>query len=125
MQFAKSAVTLASSLALLSLPAMAGDCGALAKLALPATTITIAEPLPAGSFTPPSAQRPIDNLPQFCRIAGTIKPSSDSMIQFETWMPIEGWNGKFQGIGNGGFAGIDQLRRVGRCGAQRIRGGIH
>jgi feruloyl esterase len=38
-------------------------------------------------------------------VAGGIKPSSDSDIQFEVWMPAAGWNGKFQGIGNGGFAG--------------------
>ena len=34
-----------------------------------------------------------------------IKPTSDSEIKFEVWMPSAGWNGKFQGIGNGGFAG--------------------
>jgi len=45
------------------------------------------------------------NLPAFCRVAGVIKPSSDSVIQFEVWMPSSGWNGRFQGVGNGGFAG--------------------
>jgi len=34
-----------------------------------------------------------------------IKPSDDSDIQLEVWMPSSGWNGKFQGAGNGGFAG--------------------
>src|SRR5262249_53463193 len=37
--------------------------------------------------------------------AGSIHPSSDSNIRFEVWMPSAGWNGKFQGVGNGGFAG--------------------
>jgi feruloyl esterase len=38
-------------------------------------------------------------------VAGVIKPTSDSEIKFEVWMPTANWNGKFQGIGNGGFAG--------------------
>ena len=92
------------SLALIAVPAMAGDCEGLAKLALPATTIAIAQPVAAGSFTPPAGAA-INNLPEFCRVAGVIKPSNDSAIQFEAWMPLAGWNGKFQGIGNGGFAG--------------------
>ena len=37
---------------------------------------------------------------------GTIRPSADSDIKFEVWLPPEGsWNGKYQGVGNGGFAG--------------------
>ena len=42
----------------------------------------------------------------FCRVQGMIKPSADSDIKFEVWLPPEGsWNGKYQGVGNGGFAG--------------------
>ncbi len=82
----------------------AASCESLAKLTLPNTTINLAEALPAGSFTPPIG-RPIPGLPAFCRVAGAIKPSSDSNIQFEVWMPSSGWNGKFQGVGNGGYAG--------------------
>ncbi|MCL4402767.1 MAG: tannase/feruloyl esterase family alpha/beta hydrolase [Acidobacteria bacterium] len=84
--------------------AEAANCEALAKLALPHTVITAAESMPAGSFTPPGGQA-ISNLPAFCRVAGAIQPSGDSDIQFEVWMPGSGWNGKFQGAGNGGFAG--------------------
>jgi len=84
--------------------AIGEDCEALGRLALPATTITTAQAVAAGSFTAPAGAR-LDKLPGFCRIAGTIKPASDSNIQFEVWMPSSGWNGKFQGIGNGGFAG--------------------
>ena len=84
--------------------AIGQDCGALGRLSLEATTITASQELPAGSFTPPAGKR-LDNLPAFCRVAGTIKPAGDSSIEFEVWMPSSGWNGKFQGIGNGGFAG--------------------
>jgi feruloyl esterase len=95
---------LVSLLALVVAPAIAADCEGLAKLALPETTITTAQEVPAGSFTPPMGA-PLNALPAFCRVAGVIKPSSDSNVQFEVWMPATGWNGKFQGIGNGGFAG--------------------
>jgi feruloyl esterase len=87
-----------------SLAALAADCGALARLSLPNTAIAAAQLEPAGSFQPPSGQ-PIPDLPAFCRVAGTIRPSADSDIQFEVWMPAEGWTKKFQGVGNGGFAG--------------------
>jgi feruloyl esterase len=45
-------------------------------------------------------------LPAHCRVAATLKPSADSVIDIEVWMP-EGasWNGKFQAVGNGGWAG--------------------
>src|SRR5258706_404474 len=89
--------------------ATAATCDSLATLTLPGTTITVSEAVPAGSFTPPGGQ-PIKNLPAFCRVAGVLKPSSDSNIQFEVWMPSVGWNGKFQGIGNGGFAGTISFR---------------
>ena len=52
-------------------------------------------------------------LPVFCRVAGVLKPSGDSDIQFEVWMPETGWNGKFQGVGNGGFAGSINYRELG------------
>ena len=41
----------------------------------------------------------------FCRVAATLKPSSDSDIKIEVWLPASGWNGKFQAVGNGAFNG--------------------
>ena len=81
-------------------------CENLAGLHLPNTTITTAQTVGVGSFQAPASQ--FRNLPAFCRVAGAIKPTSDSNIQFEVWMPSSNWNGKFQGIGNGGFAGSIQ-----------------
>jgi hypothetical protein len=90
------------------------SCGSLASLRLPDTTITLAQTIAAGAFrlpTPaggaPSAagENPFSVLPAFCRVAATMKPSSDSDIRIEVWLPVSGWNGKFQGIGNGGYAG--------------------
>jgi feruloyl esterase len=56
--------------------------------------------------------------PAFCQVAATLKPTSDSNIRIEVWLPTSGWNGKFLGVGGGGFAGrigyeglIDATRR--------------
>ena len=74
-------------------------CAALAQLALPETTISITESVPAGEFTPPGANGPME-LPAFCRVAATTDPA----VNFEVWLP-EDWNGKFHTAGNGGMAG--------------------
>ena len=87
------------------LPAFAAPCESLRQLSLPDTSITTAETVSAGSFTAPGVAQPIATLPAFCRVAGTIRPSKDSDIQFEVWMPASDWNGKFFGVGNGGYAG--------------------
>jgi len=88
------------------------SCQSLAALKLAKTTITSTEFVPAGKFTPPPksfrGHGPV-RLPAFCRVAGVIKPTSDSDIKFELWMPAEGWNGRFEQVGNGGFAGRIQL----------------
>ena len=38
-------------------------------------------------------------------MAATLKPSSDSDIKIEVWLPLAGWNGKWQAVGNGAFNG--------------------
>jgi feruloyl esterase len=83
----------------------APTCEELANLKLPNTAITAAQTVAAGTFTPPGASAPLKQLPAFCRLAGTIRPTADSEIKFEVWMPASSWNGRFHGIGNGGFAG--------------------
>jgi feruloyl esterase len=89
----------------------AASCESLAALSLPHnTSITLAQSVPAGGFTPPSPAnappaQPMPNLPAFCRVAVTARPTSDSVIKFEVWMPASSWNGKFQAVGNGGWAG--------------------
>jgi feruloyl esterase len=88
----------------LAASSFAASCESLAQLKLPHTTVTTAELVPAGTFTPPSA-KPIQNLPEFCRVAATLAPTSDSDIRIELWMPASGWNSRFEGTGNGGFAG--------------------
>ena len=87
----------------------AASCENLSSLTLPNTTISVARIVPAGGFTPPTpgaaAVQAFSNLPAFCRVAATLKPSPDSDIKIEVWLPATGWNGKFQAVGNGGWAG--------------------
>ncbi len=85
-------------------PAAAAACESLSALAVPNTTITVAQSVPSGTFSAPSGEV-VNDLPAFCRVAGFATPTSASRIGFEVWMPSSGWNGKFEGIGNGGFAG--------------------
>jgi feruloyl esterase len=59
---------------------------------------------PAANIAPPA------NIPAHCRVLLTLKPTSDSLINMELWLPVQNWNGKFMGAGNGGFAGSIQGR---------------
>src|SRR5437879_7117222 len=87
----------------------AAACARLSSLRLPNATITSAQVVPAGAFKPlAGAAEAFADLPAFCRVALTIKPSPDSDIKSETWLPLSGWNGKFQEVGNGGWNGFIQ-----------------
>ncbi len=96
--------------------AAATSCESLSTLKLRDTTIVVAQLVAAGAFTPPApfpeagprgglTLALAKDLPEFCRVAAVVKPVKDSEIKFEVWMPASNWNGKFMGIGNGGFTG--------------------
>jgi feruloyl esterase len=94
-------------------PVLAATCDTLAALKLKDTTITTAQLVPAGQFSAPGERQPAGrganaykDLPEFCRVAATLTPSSDSDIKVEVWLPASNWNGKFQAVGNGGWAGV-------------------
>jgi len=58
------------------------------------------------------------DLPKICRVVIESKPSKDSLIISELWLP-ENWNGIFVGLGNGGMAGTvcyDVLTQYARLG---------
>jgi hypothetical protein len=87
-------------------PVFAADCASLKSLKLENTTITSAESFVAGAAVSISESRPaVTGLPAFCRVMGVMRPTSDSVIRFEVWLPEHEWNGRFLGVGNGGFAG--------------------
>jgi len=83
-------------------------CESLLSLTAQNTTITLAEVIPPNGFSRQAsgpAQPAVTNSIAFCRVAATLTPSPDSDIKIEVWMPVSGWNGKFQAVGNGGWAG--------------------
>jgi feruloyl esterase len=93
-------------------------CESLTAAKIPNTTITFARTVAAGAFNgPPEPKsgselaRLYKSLPAFCRVVAEAKPTSDSDIKLEVWLPVSGWNGKLEGIGVGGFAGsIDNIQ---------------
>jgi feruloyl esterase len=93
-------------------PAASAPCEALSALTLPNAHVTGAAVVAAGAFRAPDAEGrnpaagPFASVPAFCRVTATLKPSSDSDIKVEVWLPVDGWNGKFQAVGNGGWAGV-------------------
>ena len=97
----------------------AQSCEGLLRLALANASVTSAQVVAAGTFkTPDATSSASSDLPEFCRVAAALKPSSDSDIKTEVWLPIAGWNGKLLAVGNGGWGGamdyeamIDGLRR--------------
>ncbi|MGJ7491374.1 tannase/feruloyl esterase family alpha/beta hydrolase [Variovorax sp. ZT4R33] len=48
---------------------------------------------------------------KFCRVQGVARPSSDSEIKFEVWLP-EDWSGRFKLNGTGGYAGAVPFARL-------------
>jgi feruloyl esterase len=101
---------LLATAALIADPADRTSCESLHKLTLPNTAITAAQVVPAGEFTAaPPGRGPapsFKDLAAFCRVQATLTPTADSDIKIEVWLPADGWNGKFQAVGNGGWAGI-------------------
>lgn len=118
-----------SSAVLMLAGALAGatPCEGLKALTLPNTTVTSAQSVPAGPFAMPAPQGPPGGpvapsaagrggrgqagppptvVPAFCRVDLILKPSSDSNIETEVWLPSKNWNGKFQFVGGGGWAGV-------------------
>jgi feruloyl esterase len=68
-------------------PSPAGQsCESLTGLVLDGTTITEAAVVSAGTY---------------CRVTGVVAPSNN----FEVWLPVTGWNGKYMGVGNGALGG--------------------
>lgn len=99
-----------------SLPAQ--SCETLSGQASPTISVTLAKTVDAGSFASAENAAAIPGLPAFCRVVASLKPTSDSDIHAEIWLPISNWNGKFMAVGSGGWGGsiayddmADALRR--------------
>jgi len=102
-------------------PSRAQSCAALRGLRLENTTITAAQLVDSGKFTPPAMVRraspefftAFSTLPAFCRVQAVSRPSSDSEIAIEVWLPANGWNRRYLGVGNGSYGGSISYYRLG------------
>ncbi len=106
---------------LLLAASMPTNCDAIKTMSTAHATVIAAEVVPAGVFTPPPPRAGVappaaaggapvaaEPIPQHCRVKLTLKPTPDSNIYSELWMPTDNWNGKLLVVGNGGFAGSIQ-----------------
>jgi hypothetical protein len=84
-------------------PCTAGTCAELSQRQLPNAEIRVAELVPQGVFK--NGNDSVRVSADFCRVNLILRPSADSDIRAEVWLPASGWNRKLQGVGNGGFAG--------------------
>jgi hypothetical protein len=99
----------------------AQQCSALRGLRLESTTVISAQLVDSGKFVPPIWLRrgspefftAFNTLPAFCRVQAVARPSSDSEISIEVWLPAAGWNRRYLGVGNGSFGGSINYNRLG------------
>ncbi len=64
-------------------------------------TVELAAVVAAGGLELGEGVEVPGDLPQLCRVVGTLEPE----IAFEVWLPTDSWNGRYRGVGNGGMAG--------------------
>jgi hypothetical protein len=81
-------------------------CSGLLTLAVESAQITASVLVP-GSPIPTLDGTTAGLVPTFCKVPAIATPAPGSLINIELWMPTaENWNGRFQAIGNGGYAGV-------------------
>src|SRR3954469_16329125 len=107
-----AAVTAALALGLASASAVAQaalTCAQLTSVTSEASTITAAALVPANTTV-----NGVTPTVPFCRAQGTARPSQDSEIKFEVWLPATAaaWTGRFKQNGTGGYAGATPYARL-------------
>ncbi|WP_242617991.1 tannase/feruloyl esterase family alpha/beta hydrolase [Edaphobacter modestus] len=83
----------------------AQSCEELSSPASRKTVIQSAKAIAEGDLTVGSGGKKIQSLPAFCRVAVILRPTADSEIHAEIWLPSSGWNGKYMAVGSGGWGG--------------------
>jgi len=85
----------------------AATCESLTTAKLTNATVTSAQSVAAGGMAQTGGRggAALADLPAFCRVAATLTPTKESDIKIEVWLPMAGWNGKLQAVGNGGWNG--------------------
>jgi feruloyl esterase len=91
----------------------ATSCESLQSMATPQVAITteaVAAVVPAGRGGGGAGRGgpAVVATPAYCKVKLVLKPTADSKINAELWLPNENWNGRFMAVGNGGFGGSIQ-----------------
>jgi len=97
-------------------PAYAATCESLSSAKITNGTVTSAASVAAGALAQAGGRggAALADVPAFCRVAATLTPTKESDIKIEVWLPMAGWNGKLQAVGNGGWNGtIDNTALAG------------
>jgi feruloyl esterase len=82
----------------------ARTCESLAALSTSKVEIASAGTVESGTFTSPDSPNALPQLPKFCRVVVRIRPTADSEIGAEIWLPQD-WNTKLLAVGSGGWGG--------------------
>jgi hypothetical protein len=112
-----SALAATTTLVAASAAQAAPRCEDMTRLSTATRTVTAAVVVPAGDIASPFG--PVSGVPSLCKVTGFISPVPTSRIGFEVWLPLEGWNGRLQQVGNGGLAGVINPGPL----AQAVKGG--
>jgi feruloyl esterase len=85
------------------------DCSSLVSVTSDSSTMTAAD-----SITPPATIGGAAVTVPLCRVQGTARPTSDSEIKFEVWLPptAGAWTGRMKVNGTGGYAGATPYARL-------------
>ncbi len=97
-------VWLGAVMALASVGIQARTCESLAALSLPKVEILTAQTVADETFSPPGSREALSQLPKFCRVVVRLRPTTDSDIGAEVWLP-QHWNTKLLALGSGGWGG--------------------
>jgi feruloyl esterase len=110
-----SRVIWAAAVLVVTTSARAEDCAALAGMKLDHGVVTAAAEVGGDSATTSTTSTTSTSSTSstsstrastYCRVQAVSRPTADSDIRFELWIPLgDAWNGKFEQVGNGGFAG--------------------
>jgi pimeloyl-ACP methyl ester carboxylesterase len=84
------------------MPSIAGGPARAATACLDLASLTLSETLAiTAELDSDGVAAGQSNLPEFCRVAITVAPQ----IHIEIWLPTAAYNGRFQAVGGGGYAG--------------------
>lgn len=84
-------------------------CEKLTNVKLTKAEIVTVSYAAAGPFSAGGPTAPTIDVPDRCIVKIVARPTTDSEIKIEVWLPVSTWNGRYMQTGNGGWAGAIPL----------------